>query len=200
MRLREELTSVNAHVRKINLFFMHELLTDDLSQFLIGWAILLGRRVHFYFCILSRVCNPGLTEPENLGNPDFFETWNPDFNGLPNLELGFLNRLSTIISFLYILSSQYMIIATIMTSRRRLVGSVRKYSFSNLFVFWTLLYVSCVSHCLKLTAEALLYQNTSTTSTTSAKSTANTIIAIYMYIYISTAREANHLAMSSLPL
>jgi len=33
----------------------------------------------------SRVCNPGLTEPENPGNPDFFQTRNPGLNGLPNL-------------------------------------------------------------------------------------------------------------------
>jgi len=32
----------------------------------------------------TRVCNPGLTEPENPGNPDFFRTRNPGLNGLPN--------------------------------------------------------------------------------------------------------------------
>jgi len=32
----------------------------------------------------ARVCNPGLTEPENPGNPDFFQTRHPGLNGLPN--------------------------------------------------------------------------------------------------------------------
>ena len=32
----------------------------------------------------SRVCNPGLTELENPGNSDSFQTRNPDLNGLPN--------------------------------------------------------------------------------------------------------------------
>ncbi len=32
----------------------------------------------------ARVCNPGLPEPENPGNPDFFQTRNPGLNCLPN--------------------------------------------------------------------------------------------------------------------
>jgi hypothetical protein len=34
--------------------------------------------------IAYRVCNPGLPEPENPGNPDFFQTRNPGLNRLPN--------------------------------------------------------------------------------------------------------------------
>jgi len=33
---------------------------------------------------MTRACNPGLTEPENPDNREFFQTRNPGFNGLPN--------------------------------------------------------------------------------------------------------------------
>jgi len=51
------------------------------------WTVV---NIHLHKCITResimapRVCNPGLTEPENPGNPDFFQTRNPGLNGLPN--------------------------------------------------------------------------------------------------------------------
>jgi len=38
----------------------------------------------------TRVCNQGLPELENPGNPNFFQTQNPGLNGLPSLVLIFL--------------------------------------------------------------------------------------------------------------
>ena len=39
---------------------------------------------HAIYCVRSRVCNTVFMEPENLGNPAFFQTRNQGLNGVPN--------------------------------------------------------------------------------------------------------------------
>jgi len=36
-------------------------------------------------CFVTKVCNPGLPEPENPVNPNFIQTQNPGLNGLQSL-------------------------------------------------------------------------------------------------------------------